>query len=508
MIDRIKIQNFRSIRDLEIKLGKMNAFIGPNNAGKSNIMRALNLVLGETWPSPRSFDDKDFYRYDKTNPIIIEVYFDKPLSCDKEVYGFRLTYNGDNCEYVPIDSKGSEIIYGSKRTKKVSNEMKEEVSLMYLSLERQASMQVRPSKWTLYGKLLRYLNDQVEQKNKDEFRKVLEGGYKDNLYSKVKSLEEILREHVKTQTGLEIFLRFSLLDPMEILSNLRPYFKEGEIEYDSEDMGAGIQSALAIAIAIAYAKIVRKPLIIAIEEPELYLHPHGCRHFYRLLKNLTEEGLNEEGLQVIYTTHERSFINISNYREIHIVRKENEETRVYSGINLQDKSEFDGIKSSSKFNEYINEVFFAEHVILVEGFSDKIACQIALEKLGLDLDLKNISIIECGGKKEIKPISEILKHFGIKTYVLIDADAEREISELEKLIGEGNVFKQEPDLEGMLDREKLKSLIISLGMEPEKDRKERLKLTKEQSLKVLPKYFEQNDIPETYSKLKDRIEGG
>jgi putative ATP-dependent endonuclease of OLD family len=67
MIDRIKIQNFRSIRDLEIKLGKMNAFIGPNNAGKSNIMRALNLVLGETWTSPRSFADKDFYKYDKAN---------------------------------------------------------------------------------------------------------------------------------------------------------------------------------------------------------------------------------------------------------------------------------------------------------------------------------------------------------------------------------------------------------------------------------------------------------
>jgi hypothetical protein len=40
---------------------------------------------------------------------------------------------------------------------------------------------------------------------------VLEGGYEKNLYSKVKSLEEILREHVKDQTGLEIFLRFSLL---------------------------------------------------------------------------------------------------------------------------------------------------------------------------------------------------------------------------------------------------------------------------------------------------------
>jgi predicted ATP-dependent endonuclease of OLD family len=278
---------------------------------------------------------------------------------------------------------------------------------------------------------------------------------------------------------------------MEVFKNLRPYFKEGDIEYDAEDMGAGTQSALAIAIARAYADIVRNPVIIAIEEPELYLHPHGCRHFYKLLKNLADGGL-----QVIYTTHERSFINISDFESIHIVRKEEEETKVYSGISLSRTPQFDEVKTASKFNEYINEVFFADKVILVEGFSDKIACHLALEKLGIDIDLKNISIIECGSKTAIEPIAQILKHFNIKTYALLDADAETEILKLQELLGEDNVFVQEPDLEGMLGRDKI-------GLNANE------KLNKEKSLRLLPFYFQniqENELPQIYLDLKNEMD--
>jgi predicted ATPase len=31
--------------------------------------------------------------------------------------------------------------------------------------------------------------------------------------------------------------------------------------------------------------------MIAIEEPELFLHPHGMRHFYRLLRELASNGI-------------------------------------------------------------------------------------------------------------------------------------------------------------------------------------------------------------------------
>ena len=492
MIKKIKIQNFRSIRNLEIKLGKINAFIGPNNVGKSNIMKALDLILGETYPTIKSFDDKDFYKYSKDNPILIQVSFDRPLNCDSRIYGFKLTYDGNNCEYVAIDQDENELTYYYERVIRVSKEMKEEVALIYLSLDRQASKQVRPSQWTLYGKVLKYLNAQIKQPEKEEFKKLLENSYREKLYSVIQPFENILSYHVQNQTGLDIFLKLSLIDPMDVIKNLRPYFKEGDIEYDAEDMGAGTQSALVIAIARAYADIVRNPVIIAIEEPELYLHPHGCRHFYKLLKNLANDGL-----QVIYTTHERSFIDISNFESIHIVKKEGDETKVYSGIPFSMPSQLDQIKLASKFNEYINEVFFADEVILVEGFSDKIACQLALEKLEIDIDLKNISIIECGGKAAIEPIAQILKNFNISTYALLDADAETEISNLQELLGEDNVFIQTPDLEGMLGRDKL-------GL------KDKEKLNKEKSLRLLPSYFQniqKNELPQIYLDLKNKIIG-
>jgi len=483
MIKKIRIQNFRSIKNLEIQLGKINAFIGPNNAGKSNIMKALSLILGETYPTVKSFDDKDFYKYDKSNPILIEVFFDQPLRCDSRVYGFKLTYDGSNCEYVPIDSGGNELTYSSGRVMKISNEMKEEVTLLYLSLDRLASGQVTPSKWTLYGKLIKHINSKIASEKKEEFKNKVQEGYTNNIYPAIQQVEDILKGHIREQTGLDVLLKLSILDPTEVIKNLRPYFKEGDIEYDAEDMGAGTQSALAIAIARAYAEVVRNPLIIAIEEPELYLHPHGCRHFYKLLKDLADNGL-----QIIYTTHERSFVDIRNFESIHIVRKENEETVVYSGSSLTRSSQFDEVKTASKFDEYLNEVFFAEHVILVEGFSDKVACQLALEKLGLDIDLKNVSIIECGSKTAIKPIAEILKHFSIYTFVLIDSDAQREISELLDILEEEHVYIQDPDLEGMLGRDKL-------GL------RDNEKLSKEKALKLLPQYFARNEVPEIYKKL-------
>ncbi|MFZ8805906.1 MAG: ATP-dependent nuclease [Candidatus Calescibacterium sp.] len=490
MIKKIKIQNFRSIRNLEIQLGKINAFIGPNNAGKSNIMKALNLILGETYPTIKSFDDKDFYRYSKDNPIIIQVSFDQPLNCDNRIYGFKLTYNGDDCEYVAIDQDENELTYSTGAVVKVSKEMKDEVALMYLSIERLASKQVSSSQWTLYGKLLKHLNAQIGQQEKEKFKKLLENVYEKTLYQVVEHFENTLRSYIQNQTGLDILLKLSPIDPIEVFKNLRPYFKEGDIEYDAEDMGAGTQSALAIAIARAYAEIVRKPVIIAIEEPELYLHPHGCRHFYKLLKELANSGL-----QVIYTTHERSFIDISDFESIHIVKKEGDETKVFSGISLSMPSQFDEVKLASKFDQYINEVFFADKVVLVEGFSDKIACQLALEKLGIDIDLKNISIIECGGKTAIEPIARILKHFNIKTYALLDADAEEEISKLQQLLGEDKVLVQKPDLEGMLGRDRL-------GLNPNE------KLKKEKSLELLPSYFQNiqnNELPEIYRDLEHKL---
>ena len=76
-IMRIYIENFRSIKMLEFKPGPYCVLIGENNSGKSNILRALNLALGETWPTERSFSDEDFHNQDTSGDILIQVFFDE-----------------------------------------------------------------------------------------------------------------------------------------------------------------------------------------------------------------------------------------------------------------------------------------------------------------------------------------------------------------------------------------------------------------------------------------------
>ena len=51
-VSRLYIVNYRSIRELDLRFEKgKNVIIGRNNCGKSNIIRALHIVLGETSPT-------------------------------------------------------------------------------------------------------------------------------------------------------------------------------------------------------------------------------------------------------------------------------------------------------------------------------------------------------------------------------------------------------------------------------------------------------------------------
>jgi putative ATP-dependent endonuclease of OLD family len=493
MIERLIIKNFRSFKELEIKLGQINAFIGPNNAGKSNIMAALKLVLGRTRPSVHLFNDKDFHNYDKSRDIEIEVRFDRYLATSPQVggyplqvWGFRLEYDGDNCDYVATNRDGEVLTWPSGKEVHISNEMKDEVLLMYLGLSRQAYQQIKPTQWTIYGKLLRHIEKAIDSSKKKKFKSDIESTYEANVALDLKPVIDSTKEFVKKQTGLDLDFKLSIVDPMETLKNLRPYFRElgATIEFDAEDVGSGTQSALAIAIARTYAQLVRQPIALAIEEPELYLHPHACRHFYQLLLEIAEEGV-----QIFYTTHERSFVDLMHHQNIHLVRMVSRETCVTSGNSLS-LSLSEATKIASKFDSTLNEIFFANRVILTEGPADKIATQHALEKQGINLDKENISVAECGGRGSIKDIATILKHFEIPCHVLIDEDpgnseTQRTIEDLRSLIGNENVFLASPGLERL----------FSLPSKP----------SKKDALEIFPQWFQNNAIPAVYVDLKRRM---
>ncbi len=63
-VSKLLIRNFRSIEkeSIDFRPGK-NVLVGKNNSGKSNIVKALDLVLGEKNPVYLDINEKDFFTY-------------------------------------------------------------------------------------------------------------------------------------------------------------------------------------------------------------------------------------------------------------------------------------------------------------------------------------------------------------------------------------------------------------------------------------------------------------
>ena len=72
-LGRMEIQNFRSIERLDLALSNICALVGPNNAGKSNILLALQRVLGRDWVTVSTFDESDVFGHDPDRDVTIAV---------------------------------------------------------------------------------------------------------------------------------------------------------------------------------------------------------------------------------------------------------------------------------------------------------------------------------------------------------------------------------------------------------------------------------------------------
>src|SRR5579872_4249112 len=85
----LQIQNFRSIIDSgPIPVPAVLALVGANNAGKSNILRAVDVFL-----TPGGGGATEAAFYDKTKPVVIEATF-ASLSAEEQREFKQYLFNG------------------------------------------------------------------------------------------------------------------------------------------------------------------------------------------------------------------------------------------------------------------------------------------------------------------------------------------------------------------------------------------------------------------------------
>jgi len=444
-LEKIIAEDYRSIQHpLEIKFPNNMpvVLIGENNAGKSNIIRAIDLIFGEYHPKYKDLDDHDYFGRDPERQINIKT----------EVSGFKnkLGYNQEYiCEGFSFQAtKGQEndfvaIQDNAEENKYVSNALRNEISSIVVNGDKDLSYQLSySSKYTLLSKVTKAFHKKLtEDEQKVEKLKTLFEEIK-STFIEVPEFEQfktnmstIAGEVIKNMTyGLE--LDFSAYDPSNYFKSLKVHPAEGGETRNFEELGTGQQQILALSFAHAYSKsFLDGSLLLIIDEPEIHLHPLAQKWLARTMFDMAKDGL-----QLVLTTHSSHFINLEFLPGINLLRKDDEGTVSISNNRndlyeycLETGSDPNRTQEETVIPFYANHStphllngFFADKIILTEGPTEELALPIYMKKAGFDTLKESVEIISVNGKGNLAKWWRLFTLYDIPTFVCFDNDSKND----------------------------------------------------------------------------------
>ena len=435
IIGQITIENFRSIEHVELIFPNKAPLIlvGENNAGKSNIISAVDVLLGETHPKYRLVEQKDYYQ---RQPCAIEIaaHLKEPIGDSFTSLTWRHNpENSDPNEFLGVDRYGHSNKY-------IKAEIRDELICIMISAERTLNYQLSyQTKYTMLSKLMHRFHQELQksaeiaEKLRGKFAEIKETfdkidafkTFKDTLQSDFLSLVSCM--------SYKLEIDFEAYNPTNFFHALRVQAKEGSEPRDFNELGTGEQQILAISFAHAYAKAFRKGILLAIEEPEAHLHPLAQRWLAKKIQDLCADGL-----QIIMSTHSPAFINLPGLDGFALVRKGNEIGTWTKQLSRQEFADYciahnaspDKTKESNIFEFYatnttesILEGFFAKGIILVEGPTEALSIPEYLKTLGFDCEEKGIAVISVGGKGNLARFWRLFSAYDLPVYVMFDNDS-------------------------------------------------------------------------------------
>ncbi|HRT69846.1 MAG TPA: ATP-dependent endonuclease [Acidobacteriota bacterium] len=186
-------------------------------------------------------------------------------------------------------------------------------------------------------------------------------------------------------------------------------------------------------------------LVLAIEEPELYQHPSRQRHMASVLLKLSQGTIPgvAKMTQVLYTTHSPLFVGLDRFDHIRLLRKIDDvpgnprvtkATKAELSAVANDIWVASGCQGSmftantlrprlqAVITPWVNEGFFADVAVLVEGEDDRAAILGVATSMGYNFDSEGISVIPCLGKNNLDRPLVIFRHLDIPVYVIWDSD--------------------------------------------------------------------------------------
>ncbi|REJ76313.1 MAG: DUF2813 domain-containing protein [Acidobacteria bacterium] len=465
-ISRIRVVNFRSIKAIDESISPICALIGPNNAGKSNILRSIQRVLEKDWLTRNSFTEEDVYGRDPDKDIEITLELDppyeyqrfkeaEPVDISSIYFEFTRYKIGPNAGERRLEQKcfgpeGDAPVVLAKAPKKgerrkfetlysTPKEVRENNPLIYIGSNRTLRSQLPGSRYSVLRQLFESIDqnlqdpenkikvkriggEEIEVTRLERFHRLMQEAMKVLRTDQFNELERTIKVNALKLLGFDpvedeekLNLFFSPFDTFEFYKSLDLQIGEGEMSISATEVGDGLQNAIIMAMLQALESHKKKGAIFLIEEPEMFLHPQMQRSLYKTLRELGKTN------QVIYTTHSPHFVAIPEYDEVILVRKDQEGTSLRRSD--LDNNDVRREKLIKEFDPERNEMFFATRLLLVEGDTEKLAFPEYANRLGFDVDRAGATIVEVGGKRNLVEFAKIASSFKIPTGIVYDKDS-------------------------------------------------------------------------------------
>ncbi len=383
----------------------------------------------------RKIED-ELTRWEQDNPERCERYmrsgiFDGPPNIAGGKLGHKTHF-----VYVPAVQEASEEAGGARKSQYFSELVAPVVELITSSDQVNAAFEAAEERYEVYRGLVR------------------ESPTKSELESQVTA---ILRRYVQdTEATLE--LQVDEIAQPRVLGQM--LLSEAGFSAPVSHTGHGLQRAYILSVVELYQRfqaagsgqdIAGTDIVFAIEEPELYQHPTRLRSIHRTFRQLTKrDATSDIRFQIICTTHCPSFVAFDMFDSLRRVTKDAPEevgepgiTRVFS-TSLRDV----GAKYLSALGDqtteptdrstaarlqaimgpHINEGFFSEAVVLVEGTEDAAVLEASAQYMRRDLDALGISVLPVGGKTNLLYPACVFSLLQMRVFTVFDGDAGKEDS--------------------------------------------------------------------------------
>lgn len=450
---KLSIEKYRSIlTKSEIPVGSFTTIIGPNNQGKSNILRGLRTSFGvltdirrsapfwgkrngrlccelalvgrslydwrHDYPMQLQSDRRKTSCRSKTSRFTIDFLLAEDEKAElKSVSGICMTNNiipiklefGQDSVAFSLNKRGRAFAaLEEDRMREVASFITRRISLCYIDAERTAET-AKESIATLIALPLR---KQFETERYKRYLKELKETQDKILEEISLDLKKSLQEFLPSVQGARI-----AMDMPDVVRR-HPTRRENDILLDDgvltplEQKGSGAQSLIAISIAKYISQSKKRGsgnLILAIEEPETHLHSDAIHQVYKTIENIARK------TPVIITTHSQLLVNLS---------------EVNSNIIVKDNGAHQA-KSVSEIRDVLGVLRYdnlttAECVLIVEGLSDQRILEAVLKcrskAIVKAMEVGRLAIRKAGGTSKISLMKHMLEFESCKCHVVVDGD--------------------------------------------------------------------------------------